>query len=575
MASQSCTEEEFKKILKPLLDEKKKVIELQEKLKANHGEKNTKKKFGISAENEKGILKDQEIQSLKDNLAKVKPTIQKLVDELKKTNDELRDIKTTNSEKEKDFQRILQEKECQIDELKFYLEKNKSQEAPISSDELIELQNKIQAEEERSYKLEKENENLIEKIETLENQQYQKDEKAQLLSKQLDTERAKLVEKLAETLSQFQKQNELLQEYREEAVILKKEAEMLNEQKRRIEGEVEELKEELDILKKEFFHQRESSLEKEKSIDILKKALHETESKLLNHQGPFQETEIAKVRIEYEEMLTKQKETYQEELKLKISEQAKEYQESFQQEKHDLEEKFSFEILQKEKAHDMLLKSFEEKNREITDTLAQAQQNIDALKSELKQNEESIKQNLCEIENLKIDVQNKSLQNEEKEGEIKKAQQHLAKKIKESTLLRDVLERQKMQITQLHNTISNYKKEIEQMQNSLNIQRMHEEKLQAMAYERTQSAENLMKEWQEKYMSLYQEVQNAKIELVEFQRMKKNYEQISFAFSSLRNVLQNALSISLLPVEELLSFSGRELTKSFKPLEDEEEISEF
>ena len=66
---------------------------------------------------------------------------------------------------------------------------------------------------------------------------------------------------------------------------------------------------------------------------------------------------------------------------------------------------------------------------------------------------------------------------------------------------------------------------------------MHEEKLQQIAKERTQAVELLVKEWQEKYHVLQAQWQERKNELVELQRTQKDYDQMSKAFSNLKNLL--------------------------------------
>lgn len=73
----------------------------------------------------------------------------------------------------------------------------------------------------------------------------------------------------------------------------------------------------------------------------------------------------------------------------------------------------------------------------------------------------SLKQNITsleeELETVRHQMHNGELQLEERDAEIRKAQQHLAKKMKESTILHDLVERQKVEIAELH-------KKLEQLQ---------------------------------------------------------------------------------------------------------------
>ena len=155
-----------------------------------------------------------------------------------------------------------------------------------------------------------------------------------------------------------------------------------------------------------------------------------------------------------------------------------------------------------------------------------------------------------ELEKLQPTILNLKAQYENRNAEIRKAQQHLAKKVKETTIMRDLIERQKVEVIELQNSLTNYKSEIEKMQHNLELQQVHEEKLQLMAKERTQAAENLSKEWQEKYFALHQNWQEIKAERAELQKMKKKYEQISSSYSSVKNFLSKTFEIPNPPPAE-------------------------
>ncbi len=134
-------------------------------------------------------------------------------------------------------------------------------------------------------------------------------------------------------------------------------------------------------------------------------------------------------------------------------------------------------------------------------------------------------------------LQNTKLVCEEREAEIRKAQHHLAKKVKETTIMRDLSDRQNAQIAELKSQIAKQHNELEQIHNNLNMRQVHEEKMHIMAKERAQSAEALAKEWQEKFLSLQQEWQDEKAELVELRQLREEYGEMAATVASLKNIL--------------------------------------
>lgn len=128
---------------------------------------------------------------------------------------------------------------------------------------------------------------------------------------------------------------------------------------------------------------------------------------------------------------------------------------------------------------------------------------------------------------------------EERGQEIKRAQTHLAKKVKETTILRDLVEKQKIQIEESNEMIMRQKKEIERLDHNLHLQRMHEEKLELIVKERAQAAESSTKEWQEKYLQAQELIAEKKRELEGYEKLKKEYTEMALTVSNLRSMLNN------------------------------------
>ena len=128
---------------------------------------------------------------------------------------------------------------------------------------------------------------------------------------------------------------------------------------------------------------------------------------------------------------------------------------------------------------------------------------------------------------------------EERGEEIKRAQSHLAKKVKEATILRDLVERQKIQIEESNELSMRQKNEVERLGNNLHLQRMHEEKLEIVGKERAIAAETTTKEWQDKYLAVQEELAVKKRALEEHNKLKKEYAEMASTVSNLKNMLND------------------------------------
>jgi hypothetical protein len=125
-----------------------------------------------------------------------------------------------------------------------------------------------------------------------------------------------------------------------------------------------------------------------------------------------------------------------------------------------------------------------------------------------------------------IALNNTKLLCEELEGELRHAQQHLAKKVKETALLEDQAESQKVRVCELQETLEKQVSEIAYLKQNLQLQE-----------EKGQGAEKLAQEWEATHLSLQQDWEKQKQELIELQQLKTTYEQMASTFSNLKTHL--------------------------------------
>lgn len=285
-----------------------------------------------------------------------------------------------------------------------------------------------------------------------------------------ESEKAKFVEKLAESVSQSQRQGEIVKDLHEEISNLRSEASKLKE---KLDDALRDLEDKQELEQQLYLLQEEKQKFQEEEETLLEQ--------IKQMQEQLDESDIAPIRQEFDEKFSA--------LNLKFEEAVKGKERLGQENRELLEEK-------------------------------------ESLKKQLKEKLEA--ESIWEQEKYKLQsaLQTSRLQVEESTAELRQAQQHLAKKVKEATLLRDLSERLKVQHSEQEEIVQKLKAEMDRLQNQLNLQKRHEEKLELM-----------VDEWQEKSRELQDQLQNNRDEILELQKVKKQYDQMSNKFSDLKSFL--------------------------------------
>lgn len=240
MAPNTFTEEEFKQLLKNLFAEKKKVRELQKQLE----DKGIQKKFQtaltdihkLSLTEEYAKLKqayfekEKEAEHLKKQFEKVRPALKKLIDDLKCATSEVTYLKAKDSQDE-----VLLQKLSLANQKIHALEEDKQR----GFRENQELQKHILLQEEKLHNLHKINVEFEEKLQEMQLKMHNlskvvEDRHLELARVKTDAlrelklyeeERTRLVEKLANSMCQIQRQTDMLANLQSELENVKRSTE--------------------------------------------------------------------------------------------------------------------------------------------------------------------------------------------------------------------------------------------------------------------------------------------------------------------------------------------------------------
>lgn len=468
----TSSEEDLKKFLKSLLQDKKEG-------------------------GERGALrhvfeeKEREVETLRTQMEKVKPALKKLLEELKAAREEALHAQEQCKELSSKEERLLslENEKREIEKtLTLQFEQALAERLKESSEREREKKEALEGEKRAlEIRCKKLNDDLLEK-------EQQRHESAKSSSR-LEGERTELMTKLADGVSQLQRQSETIKELREETERLK----LFAEQKALLETQMEHLKQQLaeklldaekwrsaadaylfDSKKKENALKGEEALLKNKIAALTaalekKEAEGDTEALLVAHAQKMEEQ-----RFLHEEQLS-----------------------SLNDEKQQLEER----LLKSEDEKDRLAnEKREEEERLLTTAYGQLRELLERKKALIEQctqlfaktkDRDRLK---SESGQLHAFIKTLKARYHEKELEIRKAHQHLAKKVKETALACNLAEQRSKEIAAQHEDLTHVRGEVEKLKSQLHLQRLHDEKARTLAREKYEEIEKIAKRWEESYL---------------------------------------------------------------------------
>lgn len=188
------------------------------------------------------------------------------------------------------------------------------------------------------------------------------------------------------------------------------------------------------------------------------------------------------------------------------------------------------------------------------------------------QNENAqLSKKLSEIEDQKNKAEN--LQ-EETESRLKVAQQHLAKKVRETTLLSEKNEEYRVQQLELQSGLDAAKAKIIELQSNLEMEGQHQKRLQEQYQEGLKSFEAQALKWEEKYFQMQEKWQEAETQIREFKRVEERHAKLQQVLNHLGNLLGTPLSLPISPLDlpHLFDQAQAEVDKSLTEKEPPQQL---
>ncbi len=122
---------------------------------------------------------------------------------------------------------------------------------------------------------------------------------------------------------------------------------------------------------------------------------------------------------------------------------------------------------------------------------------------------------------------------EESETRLKVAQQHLAKKVKEATLLNERVEEQQASLNDLTGTVENQRNLLVQLQAHVELYQKQEKRLQEQLHEALKGTESQVSKWEEKYFCMYDKWQESEMRVSELKKFEEKHHQMQSLLANL------------------------------------------
>jgi chromosome segregation ATPase len=396
----------------------------------------------------------------------------------------------------------------------------------------------------------------------------------QQLSEELNQARLKIqnLEEMKAKLEQdskieIQRLNELLSKQE----IIEDQTEMIASQTSsyQLRLELEEIKQTLkqghyDVaaLENRYIQMLNEKINLEHQIKQLQIQLETQSSNIEALQGQVEE--LTRVKKVLEENL-KQKETaiaeaigQQNHLKERLSQQESIFQEkTFIQEKYEqLKDEWNQLNESLEEALEIRVKSEQEVMR-FSEILNEKKQH-------LLEKDNQIQQLLKVTEMKEAHLQEMSHLVNESESRFKIAQQHLAKKVKESAILSEKLENQQKGLEEAIQNAENFKNQINQLQANLELYQKQEKKLQDQLHDALKGTESQVSKWEEKYFRMYDKWQDSENRIKELKKVEEKHQQMQNLIANLGNFMGGTAPSSsqfLHTMQELVDKSNQQKTQ--------------
>lgn len=137
---------------------------------------------------------------------------------------------------------------------------------------------------------------------------------------------------------------------------------------------------------------------------------------------------------------------------------------------------------------------------------------------------------------------------EEKEGKLRIAHQHLAKKVKETTLLTEKIEEQNNRNNDLQQSLDQTLSRLNEMEMKFNQAKIQEKNLSDQLQDIIRGSEQQQRKWEEKYFLMYDKWQSTDASNAELKKIEAKYQQLKGFLGNLNHFMDTVHHVESIAV---------------------------
>jgi chromosome segregation ATPase len=477
---------------------------------------------------------NQELSKQKEVNEKTTQALQKELQEKQKLIGDKEKFFALTEEKEKRleqlqplYEEVKEEKEQQqslLEEQRILIS-NMEKELSFAKQALIKGVSEARSLEERYYEMVNEKISLLNKQHTLAASLKNSENTLYKLQEQYQTTKNDLIN----CEQQLKQQQSLFHNKNENYLSLEKEFKSVTQQQQLLSSQVKQNTNDIatHIKEKQELQNTLNTTKQEKSIveqdnSSLKKQIEKIEKEIASNKATIENKDKEKQKLDnLVESLKKDNHTFSKNIKILQSD--KKQLENVQQELKNQLKTASVKIQNQSKEQD-----------ETSNTLKDKLQENESFSKTVESKNEQIKSIINENQRQQRIIENLHAEISDKNSDFKLAQQHLAKKVKENTILQDFLEKKKIEALEVKNDFNRSYAKVEELENRLQLQKSHEEKLQSFVTTQIDEFKSEIKIWEEKHGSLQGKNNKLTQENQELLKIKSDFEQMQGLLGNLK-----------------------------------------
>lgn len=179
-------------------------------------------------------------------------------------------------------------------------------------------------------------------------------------------------------------------------------------------------------------------------------------------------------------------------------------------------------------------------NKSHLETIEQKEERILYLQHSLEATQKHLQEVLSDKHQMQEAISLLRNAEDDAEKRLKIAQQHLAKKVRESTELQDSLDIQEKQLHDVNTLLHHAQQQINDLQHLAEEHSQQETRRQKQFEESLKSAEALTVTWEDKYSKLYDRLQENESRLADLKKIEEKYRLMQSAWAGLGSCFHEA-----------------------------------